>query len=74
MLVHDWPLLQWDDGFRCWGPVSIRQPLPGLIHHSDRGSQYCSYDYRKLLAANGMVETVFQTIKSELIGRACAGR
>lgn len=22
MLVHDWPLLQWDDGFRRRGPVS----------------------------------------------------
>lgn len=29
--------------------IAIRQPKPGLIHHSDRGSQYCSYDYRDLL-------------------------
>lgn len=25
----------------------LRRPPDGLIHHSDRGSQYCSYDYRK---------------------------
>jgi len=27
-----------------------RHPAPGLIFHSDRGSQYASNDYRKLLA------------------------
>ncbi len=64
--------------------INLRQPPPGLIHHSDRGSQYCSDDYRRLLRDNGfvasmsgrgncydnaMVETVFKTIKSELIWR-----
>ena len=29
-----------------------RQPGPGLIHHSNRGSQYCSDDYRCLLSAH----------------------
>lgn len=27
--------------------LRFRTPLPGCIHHSDRGSQYCSHDYRK---------------------------
>ena len=27
-----------------------KRPPAGLIHHSDRGSQYCSHKYRKLLA------------------------
>jgi transposase InsO family protein len=64
--------------------IAMRQPLPGLIQHSDRGSQYCSDDYRRLLRAKGilpsmsgkgncfdnaMVETVFKTIKTELIWR-----
>ena len=64
--------------------IDLRQPSAGVIHHSDRGSQYCSGDYRKLLSGNGfvvsmsgrgncydnaMVETVFKTIKSELIWR-----
>jgi putative transposase len=31
-----------------------RQPSQGLIHHSDRGSQYASYAYRSLLAENGI--------------------
>ncbi|MBS3981715.1 MAG: IS3 family transposase [Rhodobacteraceae bacterium] len=59
-----------------------RNPAPGLIHHSDRGSQYCSVDYQALLRRRGilismsgrgncydnsMVETFFKTIKSELI-------
>ena len=25
-----------------------KKPLPGLLHHSDRGSQYCSGTYRAL--------------------------
>jgi putative transposase len=31
-----------------------RKPKAGLIHHSDRGSQYCSTDYRDLLKKYGM--------------------
>jgi len=31
-----------------------KRPAAGLIHHSDRGSQYCSHDYRKLLEQFGM--------------------
>ena len=64
--------------------IDLRKPPPGLIHHSDRGSQYCSADYRRLVKSHGfiasmsgrgncydnaMVETVFKTIKSELIWR-----
>lgn len=30
-----------------------RQPLPGLLHHSDRGVQYASGEYRELLQAAG---------------------
>jgi putative transposase len=29
-----------------------RSPVPGLVHHSDRGSQYASKDYTALLKAN----------------------
>jgi putative transposase len=58
------------------------QPSPGCIHHSDRGSQYCSIDYQATLRKHGMlisisgrgnsydnavVETFFKTFKSELI-------
>ena len=32
-----------------------RQPAAGLLHHSDRGSQYASHAYQTRLAANGMV-------------------
>jgi putative transposase len=64
--------------------IAVRKPRSGLIHHSDRGSQYCSADYRKIVSSHGfvasmsgrgncydnaMVETVFKTIKSELIWR-----
>jgi putative transposase len=64
--------------------ITLRRPRPGLIHHSDRGSQYCSGDYQKLVRRHGlvpsmsgrgncydnaMVETVFKTIKSELVWR-----
>ncbi len=31
-----------------------RDPPDGLVHHSDRGSQYAAGDYRKVLAARGI--------------------
>lgn len=31
-----------------------RKPAPRLLHHSDRGSQFCSHDYYPLLAEYGM--------------------
>ena len=35
--------------------VKRRNPSPGLIHHSDRGSQYASADFHKLLAKYGTI-------------------
>jgi putative transposase len=32
-----------------------RDPPGGLVHHSDRGSQYAAHDYRNVLAARGIV-------------------
>ncbi|MCP4415003.1 MAG: IS3 family transposase, partial [Chloroflexi bacterium] len=32
--------------------IEQRKPAAGLLHHSDRGSQYTGKPYRKLLAAN----------------------
>jgi len=26
--------------------INLRQPAPGCVHHTDRGSQYCSHDYQ----------------------------
>lgn len=64
--------------------INLRQPPPGCIHHSDRGSQYCSQDYQKLLGQHGfqnsmsgkgccydnaVVEAFFKTLKAELIWR-----
>lgn len=34
--------------------VGRRAPAPGLMHHSDRGVQYCSSDFQGLLTAFGM--------------------
>ncbi len=33
--------------------IATRAPNPGCIHHSDRGGQYASHEYRALLAAHG---------------------
>ena len=38
-----------------------RRPQAGLLHHSDRGSQYASADYRALLAAHGLVASMSRT-------------
>jgi putative transposase len=35
--------------------LRARQPPPGCVHHSDRGSQYASEAYRSLLAEHGLV-------------------
>ena len=58
-----------------------RHPAPGLIHHSDRGVQYASGEYQRLLARQGIVpsmsrrgdcwdnavvESFFSTLKHEL--------
>jgi putative transposase len=35
--------------------VKAQKPAPGLIHHSDRGSQYASYDYQARLKKYRMI-------------------
>ena len=64
--------------------LAIRQPEKGLIHHSDRGSQYCSLAYQAELRKhdiqismsgtgncfdNAALETFFKTLKTELVWR-----
>lgn len=59
-----------------------RKPEPGLIHHSDRGSQYASEEYRARLSEYGMIgsmsrkgncydnaciESFHSTLKKELV-------
>ncbi len=38
--------------------LQFRKPLPGCIHHSDRGSQYCAADYRKDVEKAGMIASM----------------
>lgn len=62
--------------------VQTQRPAPGLLHHSDRGSQYASDAYRELLRRHGVtpsmsrvgncydnakMESFWATLKSELI-------
>ena len=64
--------------------IANRQPTAGLLHHSDRGSQYCAHAYRQLQTEHKMVtsmsrkgncydnaamESFFATLKSELVDR-----
>ena len=61
--------------------LALRGPCPGVLHHSDRGSQFASGAYRQRLVAaglrcsmsragdcwdNAMVESFFATLKIEL--------
>lgn len=39
-----------------------------LIHHSDRGVQYASLKYTRILKENGVAERVNGIIKNEIIG------
>ena len=62
--------------------VASKHPARGLIHHSDRGSQYCSYEYRSILDQFGLkapmsrkgncfdnapMESFWGTLKQELV-------
>jgi putative transposase len=62
--------------------LTDRQPPRGLVHHSDRGSQYASLEYQQLLAQHGIIgsmsrsgncwdnavaESFFATLKIELV-------
>ena len=62
--------------------ISAQRPGAGLIHHSDRGVQYASAEYRKLLQSAGFeasmsrkadcydnapMESFFHTLKTELV-------
>ena len=38
--------------------ISLRKPPPGLIHHSDRGSQYASHAYQALLKQHDMIPSM----------------
>lgn len=64
--------------------ITTRQPGEGLIHHSDRGSQYCSNDYMDMLQEkkmqvsmsrtgnpydNACIESFHATLKKELVYR-----
>jgi transposase InsO family protein len=64
--------------------LAQRNPQPGLLHHSDRGSQYAATDYRELLKAHGITasmsrrancydnavaESFFATLRWELLDR-----
>ena len=68
--------------------IASRQPKPGLVHHSDRGSQYASADYVYRLESfgavlsmsrpgrpweNGKCESFIKTLKQEEID-ACSYR
>jgi transposase InsO family protein len=61
-----------------------RHPGPGLLHHSDRGSQYASGEFQAVLSQQGIVcsmsrrgncwdnapvESFFGTLKQELVNR-----
>ena len=62
--------------------VARRSPQAGLLHHSDRGSQYASDDYQQVLERCGMIcsmsgrgecwdnacmESFWSTLKTELV-------
>jgi len=62
--------------------LTTKRPAPGLLHHSDRGSQYCSHEYRAILGQFGLkasmsgkgncfdnapMESFWGTLKQELV-------
>lgn len=52
--------------------IGRRGPAPGLIHHTDRGSQYACHAYREMLSQHGMVCSM--SAKGECLDNAVAER
>jgi transposase InsO family protein len=50
--------------------IAARKPQAGLIHHSDRGSQYASRDYRRALADRGI--DISMSRRGNCYDNACA--
>lgn len=50
--------------------IAARRPQAGLIHHSDRGSQYASRDYRRALADRGI--DISMSRRGNCYDNACA--
>jgi transposase InsO family protein len=65
--------------------LQARKPPTGLLHHSDRGSQYASNDFQQVLNGHGIscsmsrkgncydnavMESFFATLKQELVYRS----
>jgi transposase InsO family protein len=49
--------------------IGRRQPGPGLIFHSDRGSQYCCSEFKKVLLENRILQS--QSRKANCWDNAC---
>jgi putative transposase len=49
--------------------VALRQPPEGCIHHTDRGSQYCSNEYQRRLSKHGFKVSPSHACKHALPGQ-----
>ena len=84
--VVGWSMSNRVDGQLVLGALRMahnrRRPQVGLLHHSDRGSQYACHDYRAMLEQHGMIcsmsrkgdcwdnavsESFFKTLKVERV-------
>ena len=87
-MVVGWAMRETMDAELCLSALRMalerRRPPKGLLHHTDRGSQYVATDYRELLTAhhlvpsmsrrgncydNAVAESFFATLRWELLER-----
>jgi putative transposase len=87
-MVVGWAMRETMDVELCLSALRMalerRQPPPGLLHHTDRGSQYVAIDYRELMTThqlvpsmsrrgncydNAVAESFFATLRWELLER-----
>jgi len=54
--------------------IAFRAPPEGCIHHTDRGSQYCSHDYQKILRQHGFSVSPSHACKHALPGQWMSGK
>jgi transposase InsO family protein len=87
-MVVGWAMRETMDAELCLTALRMalehRQPAAGLLHHTDRGSQYVAIDYRELMTThqlvpsmsrrgncydNAVAESFFATLRWELLER-----
>jgi transposase InsO family protein len=83
MDLHSWRVIGWAASNRMKRDLTIRAlkmaialraPPKGCIHHTDRGSKFCSHDYQKIFRQRGFRASPSYACKPALPGQWMSGK